>query len=99
MRIERVELFPLRLPLKRPFVTAAGSYESRELAVLKLTDGDGHIGLGEITPYPTGGPSGLEDLVRMFALDVLPRLDGCDLDDTDKVMAHFATSLPAQIYA
>lgn len=99
MRIEHVELFPLRLPLKRPFVTAAGSCDDRELAVLKLTDSEGHVGLGEITPYPTGGPSGLADFVRGFALEVLPRLDGCDLADTGKVMDHLAKTLPAQTYA
>jgi o-succinylbenzoate synthase len=99
MRIERVELFPLRLPLKAPFVTAAGSYDDRELAVLKLTDSEGHIGLGEITPYPTGGPSGLDEFVRDFALEVLPRLDGCEIEDTGKAMKHFARTLPAQTYA
>jgi o-succinylbenzoate synthase len=99
MRIERVELFPLRLPLKKPFVTAAGSVDVRELAVLKITDGDGHVGLGEITPYPTGGDSGLGEFIRGFALDVLPRLDGCDIKDTDKALEHFKHSLPPQTVA
>ncbi|MGH2906128.1 MAG: mandelate racemase/muconate lactonizing enzyme family protein [Solirubrobacterales bacterium] len=99
MRIERVDLFPVRLPLARPFVTAAGGIESRELAVLQLTDSDGHVGLGEITPYPAPGATGLDEFVRAFALEVMPRLDGCDLDDTSKQMEHFAKRVQAPLYA
>jgi o-succinylbenzoate synthase len=99
MRIEQVELFPLRLPFKQPFVTAAGTFDARELAVLRITDSDGHIGLGEITPYPGSPTSDLQELVRGFALEVLPRLDGCDLSDTAKAMERFEKRLPLQTYA
>src|SRR5262245_28651561 len=99
MRIERVELFPLRLPLKEPFVTATGGFDARDLAVLKLTDSEGHVGLGEITPYPAPGSTPLIDYARGFALEVLPRLDGCDLDDTAKQLDHIRRHSPPQTLA
>ena len=37
----------LRIPFRRPFVTAAGMWLERELWLLRLTDGDGRVGVGE----------------------------------------------------
>src|SRR5436190_5937082 len=37
----------LRIPFRRPFVTASGMWLERELWVLQLADGDGRVGIGE----------------------------------------------------
>jgi o-succinylbenzoate synthase len=37
----------LRIPFRRPFVTASGMWLERELWLLRLTDGDGRVGVGE----------------------------------------------------
>lgn len=66
MKIDRVELFALRLPLRIPFHAAHGSTEVRDLGVLRLTDSDGLVGLGEITPYPDPYAPPLEDLLAAF---------------------------------
>lgn len=66
MKIDRVELFALRLPLRVPFRTASSSTDVRDLGVLRLTDEDGVVGLGEITPYPDPGAPPLTDLIAAF---------------------------------
>jgi o-succinylbenzoate synthase len=37
----------LRIPFRRPFVTASGMWLERELWLLRLTDADGRVGVGE----------------------------------------------------
>ncbi|MBK8498579.1 MAG: dipeptide epimerase [Flavobacteriales bacterium] len=51
MKIARFELFPLRIPLKAPFVTSLGALREVESVVLRATTGDGLIGWGECNPF------------------------------------------------
>jgi L-Ala-D/L-Glu epimerase len=46
----RRSLLRLRIPLRRPFVTAGGVVAARELVVLRLEDDDGAVGCGEAAP-------------------------------------------------
>lgn len=81
MRIDRVELFAIRLPLRSPFHSADGTTNVRDLGVLRLTDEDGRIGLGEITPYPDPLAPPLTDLVAAFEAGAREQLTGAELFD------------------
>lgn len=64
--VERVESCALRLPLKRPFHSAGGSVDARELALVRIHDDEGRVGLGEITPYPDPRSPSLSELLAVF---------------------------------
>jgi L-alanine-DL-glutamate epimerase-like enolase superfamily enzyme len=81
MRVDRVELFPVRIPLRGPFNTAGGTIETRELAVIRLTDEDGVQGVGEITPYPDPTASSLSDLLAAFEHDAREQLEQAEVFD------------------
>jgi L-alanine-DL-glutamate epimerase-like enolase superfamily enzyme len=81
MRIERVELFALRLPLKTPFLAAGSSTTERKLGVLRLTDDQGVIGLGEITTYPHPASPTLDELIMAFEQDARPHLEGREISE------------------
>ena len=81
MRVDRVELFSIRLPLNRPFVAAGGTIDARDLGVLRLTDEEGRQGLGEITPYPSPAAASLEDYVKMFEDGVRDQLIDAEVFD------------------
>ncbi len=51
MKISRFELFPLRIPLKAPFVTSLGALSEVESVVLCVTTDSGLIGWGECNPF------------------------------------------------
>ena len=53
-RISRVRLIPYRLPLARPWVTAGGTFESRQGWLLRLEAGGG-AGFGDCAPLPAAG--------------------------------------------
>jgi o-succinylbenzoate synthase len=64
MRIAAVEVIPYALPLERPYVTARGTLERREMVLLRLrTDAD-TVGLGEAVPLSLRGGATLERVER-----------------------------------
>ncbi|MGN6276231.1 MAG: mandelate racemase/muconate lactonizing enzyme family protein [Solirubrobacterales bacterium] len=64
MRLSSVEVIPYALPFKRPYVTARGVLERREMVLLRVRDEDGVIGLGEAVPLSLRGGAGLTQVVR-----------------------------------
>ena len=52
MRIERVELYELVLPLVEPFIISGGAIIERRSIVVALHDAGGHTGFGESPPFP-----------------------------------------------
>lgn len=81
MKIDRVELFAVRLPLAEAFHSAGGSTDVRDLGVLRLTDEDGQIGVGEITPYPDPAAPPLSDLIAAFDAGVREQLLEAEIFD------------------
>jgi L-alanine-DL-glutamate epimerase-like enolase superfamily enzyme len=53
--ITRLEVEPLDIPLREPFVIATGQVESARNALVRVTLADGTIGLGEAAPFPPSG--------------------------------------------
>lgn len=64
MRLASVEVIPYALPFKRPYVTARGALEEREMVLLRLRDENGLVGLGEAVPLSLRGGAGIEQVVR-----------------------------------
>ena len=77
MRIAAVEVIPYALPFERPYVTASGTLERREMVLLRLRTEAGVVGLGEAVPLSLRGgatPGRVErSLVRLTRR--LARLD------------------------
>lgn len=63
MRIASVEVIPYALPFRKPYVTAAGRLEQREMVLLRLRDEDGLVGLGEGVPLALRGGTKLKQVV------------------------------------
>jgi L-alanine-DL-glutamate epimerase-like enolase superfamily enzyme len=52
MRIERIAVQPLRIPLRAPFVTSRATQTHAEVVLVRLTTDTGIVGLGESDPRP-----------------------------------------------
>lgn len=52
MRIDQVEITPLRLALKRPYIWAQGVEEAFTVNLIRMTLEDGTQGIGEVTTAP-----------------------------------------------
>lgn len=76
MRLASVEVIPYALPFKRPYVTARGTLEERELVLLRLRDENGLTGLGEGVPLSLRGGADTEQVAReLRGLDESGALD------------------------
>ena len=64
MRIAEVEIIPYALPLERPYVTARGTLERREMVLLRLRTEAGIVGLGEAVPLSLRGGATLRRVER-----------------------------------
>ncbi|MFP5342536.1 MAG: o-succinylbenzoate synthase [Candidatus Limnocylindria bacterium] len=54
----------VRVPFRRPFATAAGTYHARETWIVRLRDGSGSVGHGEAGLAPGADGAALERLAR-----------------------------------
>lgn len=80
MRIASVEVIPYALPFRAPYVTARGSLERREMALLRLRSADGLTGLGEAVPLSLRGGATLARVVgELELLGELSELDEAGL--------------------
>lgn len=73
MRLASVEVIPYALPFERPYVTARGRLEQREMVLLRLRSDDGLTGLGEAVPLSLRGGSTTAQVVT--ELEGLARRD------------------------
>ncbi|MDX9973868.1 MAG: o-succinylbenzoate synthase [FCB group bacterium] len=63
MNISRIELFRHSLPLVQALEVSGRSFVFRSGLLLRLTDDQGHVGVGEAAPLPGYSPETLEDVL------------------------------------
>ncbi|HEX6753429.1 MAG TPA: mandelate racemase/muconate lactonizing enzyme family protein [Solirubrobacterales bacterium] len=76
MRIASLEVIPYALPFLRPYVTARGRLDQREMVLLRLRSDDGLVGLGEAVPLSLRGGAALAQVVE--ELEALSGRDSLD---------------------
>ena len=55
MKLASVEVVPYALPFREPYVTARGTLARREMVLLRVSDEEGFVGLGEAVPLSLRG--------------------------------------------
>jgi len=76
VKIASLEVIPYALPFRKPYVTARGRIDRREMALLRLRDADGREGLGEAVPLSLRGGVSLSRVVA--ELEALAERDSLD---------------------
>jgi o-succinylbenzoate synthase len=64
VRLASVEVIPYALPFRRPYVTARGRLDRREMVLLRLRDSDGATGLGEAVPLSLRGGATIQRVAK-----------------------------------
>jgi o-succinylbenzoate synthase len=95
VKLVSVEVIPYALPFREPYVTASGTLTRREMALLRLRDDDGLVGLGEAVPLSLRGGTKLKQVVE--ELEVLGELEG--FDETALTGGRVELSSPARCAA
>jgi O-succinylbenzoate synthase len=87
MRIDRVELYELTLPLLEPFIISGGTMTERHSLVVVLHDGEGHRGFGECPPFelPFYSEETLAGARHLLRSVLIPRVAGREVEDAEAV--------------
>ena len=87
MRIDRIELYELSLPLLEPFIISGGAMTERRSLVVVLHDGEGHRGFGECPPFelPFYSEETLAGARHLLQAVLIPRVLGRELEDAEAV--------------
>lgn len=93
MRIQKIEVGIIEVPLRKPFKTALRTVDSVRDIVVKITTDTGHIGYGEAAPTAviTGDTLGsmkcaIEDYIR-------PKLIGMEISNIEEIMKRIDKAL------
>jgi o-succinylbenzoate synthase len=66
MKIAEAETIPYSLPFREPYVTARGTLERREMALLRIRTDEGAVGIGEAVPLTLRGGASLVKVMRQL---------------------------------
>ncbi len=85
MRIARIELYSLTLPLAEPFAISGGVMRERRSLIVALHDDAGHIGWGESPPFelPFYSEETLAGALHLLREVLIPRMRERDFSSAD----------------
>lgn len=89
MRLTRIELHELALPLVEPFIISGGTMTVRRSLIVVIHDDDGHVGYGESPPFelPFYSEETLGSAQLLLEQVLIPRLVGRELENPEAVDA------------
>jgi o-succinylbenzoate synthase len=89
MRLTRIDLLELALPLAEPFIISGGTMTVRRSLVVVVHDDGGHVGYGESPPFelPFYSEETLGSARLLLQHVLIPRLVGRDVDGPEAVDA------------
>ncbi len=97
MRIERIDVFPVRLPTKAVLTLPRGPSrtiaEGKRIVMVKMTDRDGHVGWGEAGPSRRWSAETVESCATTIREYLAPALIGHDVFDIAGAHARMNTEL------
>ena len=99
MRIERIEVFGVAVPLVGNFSTAYQSESIQKSAVVRVTDRDGAVGLGNVDPVPGYSVESIEDTLNALETRFVPAVIGMDPSNIHRLWARMAEVGPAYLDA
>lgn len=104
LKIEKIEIFPVRYPMvmRFKFFEAPVGLPGRPAVIIKITADDGTVGWGESVPIPRWSGETLEGAVSVLRNYLIPTLVGHDVFDvegihkamTKEIANGFSTSWP-----
>jgi O-succinylbenzoate synthase len=101
MRIERVEVYELTLPLVEPFIISGGAVTERRSVVVVLYDDAGHRGFGESPPFalPFYSEETLASARDLILRVLVPRVKGREFASPEEVDAALRANVRGNQFA
>jgi L-alanine-DL-glutamate epimerase-like enolase superfamily enzyme len=99
MRIARLDVQPVALPLVEPYRIATAVQRRGEYVLFRLTTDDGLVGVGEAAPFAGESEETQADIAAVAARYLAPAVAGMDPFDLEAIHARMDAALPAHLFA
>lgn len=99
MKIERIEVFGVAVPLIGEYATSYQSESSQKSVVIRITDHEGRIGLGNVDPVAGYSVDSVEDTLRALQLRFAPLVIGMDSSNIHLLLQKMETEVPGYLDA
>ena len=86
LKIERVEVFGVAVPLIGEYKNAYRAKTVQKSAIVRVTADDGSVGLGNIDPSPGYSKETIEDNLRVLESKLAPAVVGLDPINIHRVL-------------
>ena len=94
MKIEKVEVFCVAVPLIGEYKNAYRSKSIQKSAIVRITASGGTVGLGNIDPSPGYFKETIEDSLRVLETRLVPLAIGMDPTNVHAVLAKIEPVIP-----
>lgn len=94
MKIERVEVFGVAMPLVMEFKNAYLSKSVVKSAIVRITAGGGAVGYGNIDPTPGYSKESIEDSLAVIRTKLAPAVIGMDAANIHRIIAKIESIVP-----
>ncbi len=94
MKIERVEIFGVQVPLVGDYAISKGSNSIQRSAVVRITASGGAIGLGNVDPVPGYSEESIEETLQALETTFAPRVLGLDPANIHVVLQQIESAAP-----
>lgn len=85
MKITKIEIYPIKLPLIKPFVIAYDSYPDMPSIILKVETDTGLIGYGESVPDEHVTGESFHSTIALLKHNLIPKIIGQDPFNIEKI--------------
>ena len=99
MKIERVEVFGVAVPLVGEYKNAYRAKTIQKSALVRVTASGGAVGLGNIDPSPGYSKETIEDNLRVLETKLAPLVVGMDPTNVHRVLAKIEPAIPGYLDA
>ncbi|OWT59239.1 mandelate racemase/muconate lactonizing enzyme family protein [Candidimonas nitroreducens] len=99
MKIERIEVFGVAVPLIGEYATSYQSESSQKSVVIRITDHEGRIGLGNVDPVAGYSVDSIEDTLRALRSRFAPLVIGMDSSNIHLLLQKMEAEVPGYLDA
>ncbi|QNO13746.1 dipeptide epimerase [Alkalicella caledoniensis] len=85
MKITKVDIYPIRLPLIKPFVIAYDSYPNMPSIIIKIHTDNGKVGYGESVPDEHVTGESFFSTIALLKNNIIPKVIGLNPFDIEKI--------------
>lgn len=93
MKITDIEIGKVKIPLKKPFITALRRVDFAEDIIIKIKTDTGNIGIGNAPPTLVITGDGQESVTAAIKQIIAPKLIGMDITEQEEIFARIDSSM------